>query len=331
MAAPRGREASARDDWRIWSTDASIVVGAPEAVPAARRIADEVLAEVTAAASRFDDASELWRVARDPGTADGVTVSPLFAELVSTALRVAEFTGGSVDPTLGSDLVALGYDRDFSELPRPSDVIFAERMTGSIEERPPGWRRVRITGTALTMPVGTLLDLGATAKAWAADSIARRCADELGAPVLVGLGGDLSAAGPADHPGWEIHVQDLDSDPAQQVLLPLGNGMATSSTQKRRWQHGGQPVHHILDPAFGSPVVPAWRSVTVAARSCVRANALSTAAIVRGRSAVAWLQSRGADARLVDLDGRIVKVGGWPEPAAAGLTATAPAGAGVRP
>ena len=60
----------------------------------------------------------------------------------------------------------------------------------------PGWREVRLDGQSLTMPAGVQLDLGATAKAWAADRSAARIAQQLGGGVLVSLGGDIAVAGP---------------------------------------------------------------------------------------------------------------------------------------
>ena len=60
----------------------------------------------------------------------------------------------------------------------------------------PGWREVHLEGRLLTMPEGVQLDLGATAKAWAADRSAARIAERLGCGVLVSLGGDIAVAGP---------------------------------------------------------------------------------------------------------------------------------------
>jgi thiamine biosynthesis lipoprotein len=59
---------------------------------------------------------------------------------------------------------------------------------------------------------------------------------------------------------------------------------------------------------------PVWRTVSVAAGSCLSANAASTAAIVLGREAPQWLRARRLPARLVDMDGRVSVVAGWPEP-----------------
>src|SRR5262249_44266873 len=66
-----------------------------------------------------------------------------------------------------------------------------------------GWRAVTVDRgvRTVTVPSGTALDLGATAKAWAADLAATRLAERLGCPVLVNLGGDLAVAGGTRHSG----------------------------------------------------------------------------------------------------------------------------------
>lgn len=326
MAAhPVPRSDAARRGWRVWGMDASVSVGRADALAAAVALAQGVLAQVTAACSRFDATSELSRASRDPRIVDGLDISPLLAELVAAGLRVAADTDGSVDPTLGTELAAWGYDRDAASLP-PVPNGSVESFAVSARVREPAWPRVHLDGSRLRVPAGTTLDLGATAKAFAADRIAWRIAVALDTRVLVSLGGDIATAGPLGSAGWEITVQDVDDDPAQQVHLPSGVCLATSSTQKRRWLHAGRPVQHILDPAFGTPVVPVWRTASVAAPTCLRANALSTAAIVRGRTAAGWLAAQGADARLVDLDGRVVTVGSWPDPGA-GVAAPSMSGA----
>jgi thiamine biosynthesis lipoprotein len=99
--------------------------------------------------------------------------------------------------------------------------------------------------------------------------------------------------------------------PSSQVGLHHG-GLATSSTRARRWVRGGQLLHHIVDPRNGLPARSPWRTVSVAADSCLAANTASTAAVVRGAAAVPWLDSRGATARLVDDEGRVRLIGGWP-------------------
>jgi thiamine biosynthesis lipoprotein len=70
-------------------------------------------------------------------------------------------------------------------------------------------------------------------------------------------------------------------------------------------------MHHVLDPCTGEPVPSVWRTVTVAARSCLEANTASTAALVLGERAPAWLERRGLPARLVRPDGTQTGTCGW--------------------
>jgi len=183
----------------------------------------------------------------------------------------------------------------------------------------PGWREVRLDGRSLVLPAGVQLDLGATAKAWAADRSAARIASQAGCGVLVSLGGDIAVAGPPPADGWRIRVQDV-TGPADEtpegpyaLIAIRDGGLATSSTTARRWQRGGDVLHHILDPRTGLPAEPVWRTVSVAAASCADANAASTAAVIRGRRAPGWLAQLGLPARLVDTTGAVFTVAGWPD------------------
>lgn len=295
-------------DWTLWSTAARLVLAGPAASDAAldraSALADEVLAEVDAACSRFRSDSELARSHAD--LPNGVDVSPILATLVRHALDAAVLTGGSVDPTLRYALDALGYDRDIRLIEDD------ERLVRAVMTPRAGWQSVSLVGNRLRVPAHLALDLGATAKAVAADLVAQRIADEIGCGALVSLGGDIATAGQGPAGGWHVTVQDLPADPAARVRLTAGRGLATSSTQKRRWNRAGLTRHHILDPATGMPAEPVWRCVTVAAATCLRANTFSTAAIVRGQASVGWLDRLGVAARLVDSDGRVVTTGDWP-------------------
>jgi FAD:protein FMN transferase len=330
----------ARDTFDVFGTTAVLLVTAgPKAANRARRIADRELAAVDLACSRFRDDSELTRLNEAAGTGPQ-PISPLLADLLAAALRAAALTGGDVDPTCGRALAGLGYDRDFGELREQGDV--PPRLTGPVGPVP-GWRKVHLDRARRTawLERGVLLDLGATAKAWAADRCAETIAADLGCGTLVSLGGDIAVAGepPAGKPltgeptggdgpgrdgpgrggpggGWEIRVTDdhaaPPSAPGQTVTITAG-GLATSSTTARSWKVGGRPVHHIIDPSTGEPARSCWRTVTVAAGSCTDANTASTAAIVRSAAAVDWLHDLGLPARLVRHDGTVETTAGWPE------------------
>ncbi len=300
--------APAYADWSLWSTTARLVVTDADTLPEARRLLDGLLTEVERACSRFRDDSEVRRLRTGP---DGrVTLGPVLAELLRVALEVAERTDGAVDPTVGSALRGLGYDRDLRLVPRDGRLVAVVRPV-------PGHRALRLDGDVLQVRPGVdpaeVIDLGATAKAWAADTGARLVAGTLGTGVLVSLGGDVATAGPGPDGAWRVSVADDVRDPAQTVALEPGWAMATSSTVRRTWRAADGTHHHVVDPRTGRDADPVWRTVTVAAPSCLRANAASTAAVVLGPDAPAWLRDRGLDARLVGADGRTTLVGGWPD------------------
>jgi thiamine biosynthesis lipoprotein ApbE len=305
-----GGEAEAAASWRALGTLVHLVVTEPRCLAEARRLLEADLAAVDLACSRFRADSEICAL-RASG---GQQVSPLLAEAIAVALRAAELTDGDVDPTVGAAMSAVGYDRDFEQI-QGAGPVGCPVTVRTI----PGWRQVRLDGRMLTMPEGIQLDLGATAKAWAADRSAARIAQRAGCGVLVSLGGDIAVAGPAPEGGWRIRVQDVTGSPDD---LPDGpytlvairdGGLATSSTQARRWQRGGDVLHHILDPRTGLPAEPVWRTVSVAAGTCADANAASTAAVIRGRAALGWLARLGLPSRLVDADGVVFTVAGWPD------------------
>jgi len=295
--------------WDVWTTTARVVLDHRDRrhLAAAESCVREVLAAVDDACSRFRSDSELRSRAAE--LERGAVVSPLLASLVHQALDAAETTGGDVDPTLGARMVALGYDAAFADAP-PTDT--PTELAAALDGRP-AWKRVLLSGTFLRVPHGVVLDLGATAKAAAADMAAASVTARFGIGVLVSLGGDVATAGPEPHGGWQVLVQDLDDDPTERVTLSPGWSIATSSTQKRRWEQDGDARHHILDPRWGLPADPVWRSVTVVAPSCVLANTFTTAAVVRGHRAPAMLRAHGVAARLVGANGDVVRLGGWPD------------------
>lgn len=309
-------------EWSVWSTSAQLIVTEPQQLGLGRATLEDLLEAVDAACSRFRDDSELARLGGQlPG---GATVSPVLEWLVGAALDAACWTRGAVDPTLGAVLAGLGYDRDIRDIRDIRDADAARRpfsISVSAADRR-NWRSIRLDDGVLTVPAGLTLDLGASAKAATADRAARTLAEQLGCGVLVSLGGDIATAGTAPAGGWQVTVQDAPGDPLSQITLAAGAALATSSTQHRRWSVDGQRMHHILDPRTGLPAEPIWRSASVAAGSCLRANALSTAAIVRGHAAVSMLRRAAVPTRLVDQAGRTITVGGWPDEADAATTIT---------
>jgi thiamine biosynthesis lipoprotein len=290
-------------------TTAELVVTDAASLAEARAMLEDEIARLDVACSRFRDDSDLARVNRAEGR--WTTVSAHLIDALDAALRAARLTSGAVDPTVGTALRRMGYDRDFASVPATGDAL---RVTFSAVA---GWTTVELDRAAsrVRVPRGVEIDLGATAKAWCADRAAGRAASAVGCGALVSLGGDIAVAGPPPDDGWPVTIGDDHREPLDgpgPVVSIRSGGLATSSTTVRRWTRGADTLHHVVDPATGAPAPPVWRTVTVAASSCADANAASTAAIVLGSCAGAWLATLGLPARLVAADGSVVRSGGWP-------------------
>jgi FAD:protein FMN transferase len=295
-------------------TTATLVVTERAGLQAARSALETELRAVDETCSRFRSDSELVRLSALPGR--WVTVSDRLFGAIEVALQAAAATGGLCDPTVGRSLRLAGYDQTF-ELVRRRDGL-----TVRVDFSPaPGWQAVELDGERkrVRVPAGTELDLGATAKALAADRAAAVAATAAGCGVLVSLGGDVAVAGGAPPEGWPIRIADSHSASLHArgpVVSIRTGGVASSSTTVRRWCVGTAELHHIVDPRTGRPAADTWRTVSVAAATCVDANTASTAAIVLGRSAPAWLEQRALPSRLVGETGKATCVAGWPAEAA---------------
>jgi thiamine biosynthesis lipoprotein len=204
---------------------------------------------------------------------EDVVVSKLLFDVVREAIRSARLTDGAVDPTVGQALVALHINPPLSDHPVRIAPV-------------PGYAVVKLDepNSTIRLPAGTQL-----------------C-------------GDIAVAGEPPEGGWQIRVTDdhrHGDAPGQTVAIQAG-GLATSSTTVRRSGDGPDAVHHLINPGTGLPVDGPWRTVSVTAASCADANTASTAAIVLGEYASDWLEQSNLPARLVDHDGAVTYVAGWP-------------------
>jgi thiamine biosynthesis lipoprotein ApbE len=316
-------------EWPALGTLAALAVTDPMALPEARDLLTAELAAVDAACSTYRDDSELLAVNAAARQGGPVRVSPLLAEAIVAALRTAEQTGGDVGPLAGLGITPAYGVRVIAGPPLGGTRLTGTRLTGAQKSGAPGrllvataasWRQVRLDqeNCLLSIPPGCWLDLGGTAKAWAADRAAARIAARLGCGVLISLGGNVAAGGDAPRGGWRIRVQDTSGPGAGQppgraaVVSITSGGLATSGAGAVRWRHGGDVLQHILRPQASGSAVPAWRTASVTAATCAEASAASTAAIIRGSDAVGWLSGLGLPARLVDTAGRVTAVAGWP-------------------
>jgi len=270
------------------------------------------LADLEARWSRFRPDSEISRLNTAQGSAH--LVSPATYALLERALAAWSMTDGRCDPTVLPALLQLGYDRTHERLAPAPPPGFPVVDVAPLPRVPaPGAPAVQLVPAigAVRLAPGTALDPGAIGRGFAADLVAAELVAGGATGVMVDVDGDVrvSGRGPADG-SWVVGVADPACPDRELVRLAVADGaVATSCARGRTWGCAGRAVHHVLDPRTGRPVDDGLASVTVLAGDAWVAEALSTAALVAGAEAGAFLAARHATALLVRADGSTEHVG----------------------
>jgi thiamine biosynthesis lipoprotein len=246
--------------------------------------------------SRFLPHSELSQLNAAP--TERFKASPTLIGAVQVALWAAQLTHGLYDPTILTYLEQAGYNRSFEQVPNPRPLSTHDDLAGSDSASAPVYRpysfqsvQVNRAGGTIDRPVGVRLDLGGMGKGYTVDRAADRL-QGLG-PFLVNAGGDIFAyQSPPGQKGWQINLVHPLQPGLSMARLYLHHGaIATSTIAKRRWQHQGQVMHHLINPRTGQPARTDALSVSVIANRTVLAEVHAKVALILGAEAgLAYLQ-----------------------------------------
>lgn len=203
-------------------------------------------------------------------------VSDETGRVLQASLRWAEGSEGAFDPCLGR-VMKLWDVGNRTRPPGSSQVRkFARRhLYRSLE-----LDRSRGRPVVVFHDEDMGLDLGGIGKGYGVDRAAGVLREWGIENALVNVGGDLYALGVSeDGDSWKVGVRSPDDPEGIAATLPLKDGgVATSGDYLQYFEHGGRRYHHLLDPGTGEPSRPRVRSVTVAAPSCMDADAAATTA-----------------------------------------------------
>lgn len=287
----------------VMGTDAEVHV--VDGDPALLQRARARLEELEARWSRFRADSDLSALSRNGGR--WVPVAPETIVLLEHAVVAARATDGRFDPTVGSTLIAHGYDRTFAEVAdRALDLEPVPAVDGS-------WPAIELDplhGSARILP-DTVLDVGGIGKGLAADLVVQELSPHAGG-LLVNLGGDLRFTGTAPDPdGWVVSIDDPFRPGEELARFSLAEGaVATSSRLRRRWGTRSGPAHHIVDPTTGSPADTEVVAVTTVAAETWWAEVQATSLFLLGADGLAAAPA-SVQALLVLEDGRTIATEGF--------------------
>ncbi|MBW4437815.1 MAG: FAD:protein FMN transferase [Pleurocapsa minor GSE-CHR-MK-17-07R] len=244
-----------------------------------------------ASLSRFRPDSELMRFNDRAG--QWCAVSAVLFENIHAAKHAARLTNGAFNPLVLPALLANGYARSFGEIGQPDASAPVPAADWQAIELRPESCEVRI-------PAGSAIDLGGSAKGWAASHLADGLSP-YGA-CLVNIGGDMVARGaPEGQPGWEAQIADPHTGDPLVSLWLRDTSLVTSGTDFRRWTTAdGTQRHHIIDPRTGLPARSDVLSVSISHPDATTAEAYAKAVLLRGAEAgLTWLQAQWNSGGLV--------------------------------
>lgn len=214
-----------------------------------------------------------------------VSVPPDIYPVFERAAFFAEKTGGAFNPVIGS--VVKLWNIGFENAAKPDDAAITEAL------RNIDYRNMELNGSRVFLKkAGMKLDLGAIAKGFAADELARIVKQAGIRHALIDIGGTISAVGTRpDGKPWVIGIRDPRMRQGEPVMSAVmeNRSISTSGSYERYFEQDGVRYHHIIDPATGYPVRNNLVSVSVFAESAADADALSTACFVLGYDAAIQL------------------------------------------
>ena len=236
----------------------------------ARALAE--LRRIEATFSLFDDASELCELNRRAGKRS-LRGSLEFMWLVRHADSLREVTGGAFNPAVEPLMRVWGFHHARRTLPTTVELAASRKSVATAT--------VRSTDREVSLPNShTKLDLGGIAVGFGLDAAARVLRGEGIARGFIDVSGDCYGLGapPGEPEGWAVQIAG-----STRVVRLRDLALATSSNRQSVIELEKQVLGHVMDPAEGRPVVT-QRQATVVSTSGVLADALSTAALVSGRT-----------------------------------------------
>lgn len=203
-------------------------------------------------------------------------LSPDTAQLLSAALELCALTGGALDITAYPAVEAWGFTTGEYRVPNQAQL---EELGDRID-----YTQVSLDQEGASLPDGMKLDLGAVAKGYTADRLAKLAQERGITSALLDLGQStiLALGAKPDGSPWRIGIQDPQGEGYLGVLELEGQAMGTSGGYQRYFEKDGVRYWHIIDPATAAPARSGLLSVTVVSPSGLACDGLSTALFVMG-------------------------------------------------
>ena len=229
---------------------------------------------------RFDDMENLCTVNELKGDSHRIVkVDKRIVDMLLFAKEMYAFTEGTVNIAMGSvlslwhDYRSVGMDNpDIAALPPMEKLTEAAKHT-DINNLVIDEQQCTVT---LTDP-DLKLDVGAIAKGYATEQVARYLEEKGISGYVLNVGGNVRTIGvKPDSSPWTVGLENPDGEDYLEYLSLSGQSVVTSGSYQRFYYVDGKPYHHIIDPDTLMPA-EGYVSVSVICQDSGLGDALSTA------------------------------------------------------
>lgn len=253
----------------------------------------QVIQKVESLWSVTDGGSEIYQANHSGG--QSISVSKETADILAFALDMARKTNGALEPTIYPVLAAWGFTTDSKQVPSQEQV---DALLKQVD-----YTQIQLDGTALTVPEGMQLDLGAVGKGYAADLVTDVLREYGVTSALINLGGNLQAIGfRPDGSDWRLGIRAPWESGNLGVLEISDAAVVTSGGYENYFEdNDGHIYWHILDPTTGYPADSGLQSITIIGQEGKLCDALSTSLFVMGpeRAEAYWRANGGFEMLMV--------------------------------
>ena len=263
--------------------------------------------------NEYDGINNLKTV-NDSAGIEPVVVDRKIIDLLLDCRSFYEATGGKVNIAMGG-VLKLWHDARSDSIDDPLNAYLPDASALREAAGHVSFDAVVIDEASSTVYLSDpalRLDVGAVAKGWSAEQVARNAHEGL----LISVGGNVLATGAKDEKGtpWVVGIQSPDDAQRYLNTIYVSDGcVVTSGDYQRTYTVDGKAYHHIIDPDTLYPSAY-WRSVTVVCADSGAADALSTALFLLPHAeGQALLKRYDAKAMWVGVDGEIVYSPGFEE------------------
>ncbi|MBO5912174.1 MAG: FAD:protein FMN transferase [Clostridia bacterium] len=252
--------------------------------------------------SRTVEDSDIYKINHSNG--QPVEVSDDTAELLRTALDIAEKSNGAFDPTV-LPLVELWDVTNSKTVPPITEIQTALQSVG--------YKSVVLNGNTVTLKNGARLDLGGIAKGFIADKLKIYLKENGVKSAIINLGGNTLLVGDKNGNDFSVGVQKPfgKQNELSATVYISDKTAVTSGVYQRYFEQDGKIYHHIIDPKTGHPTDNGISAVTVLTDSSTIADGLSTACLILGiEKGTELAKQYGAELIFIDESGKITLTNG---------------------